>query len=194
MQLLAGNEWVARLAYLSDIFGCLKQLNRKMQGKKENALSNMNKIHGFCSKLTLRLQHIAIGPSKMFPTLCSLVAGSEFICVTEEYLNALQHFLNYFDKSVEDFDWILHPFSLHSTFLLLRAQRELTRPKADRTLKLKFREISLDTFWLFVKEENCDFRDGCYDLLAISDEVFICPRLFGTDGNENLRERATKNH
>jgi hypothetical protein len=36
----------------------------------------------------------------------------------------------------------------------LRAQAELTDLKADRTLKLKFREFSLDTFWLFVREEN----------------------------------------
>jgi hypothetical protein len=90
MQLFADDECVVRLAYLSDIFVRLKEFNRKMQGKNENALSNMNEVQGFCGKLRVRLQHITIAPTETSPTVCSLVAGHEVICVTEEHLNALQ--------------------------------------------------------------------------------------------------------
>jgi hypothetical protein len=36
--LFAGDEWVCKLAYLSDIFVHLNELNRKMQGRNENIL------------------------------------------------------------------------------------------------------------------------------------------------------------
>jgi hypothetical protein len=43
-QLLADDEWIAKLAYLSDIFVHLNELNRKVQIKNENILSSMDKI------------------------------------------------------------------------------------------------------------------------------------------------------
>jgi hypothetical protein len=77
MQLLADDEWVVILAYLSDIFVLLKQLHREIQGKTENTLSNTDKMQRFCGKLKLQLQYITIGPSEKSPTVCSLVAGSD---------------------------------------------------------------------------------------------------------------------
>jgi hypothetical protein len=46
-QLLADDEWIAKLAYLSNIFIHLYELNRKMQGKNGIILSSMDKIQGF---------------------------------------------------------------------------------------------------------------------------------------------------
>jgi hypothetical protein len=46
-QVLAYDEWVAKLAYLSGIFVRLNELNRKMQGKNENILSSVDKTEGF---------------------------------------------------------------------------------------------------------------------------------------------------
>jgi hypothetical protein len=54
---------------------------------------------------------------------------------------------------VEDFDWVCDPFGVLATFLPLKAQEELMNVKADRTLQLKFHELSSDTFWLSAKEE-----------------------------------------
>jgi hypothetical protein len=45
--LFSDESWVAKLAYQSDIFSHLNELNRKMQGKDETTFSTMNKIEGF---------------------------------------------------------------------------------------------------------------------------------------------------
>jgi hypothetical protein len=53
--LLFDESWVAKLAYLSDIFSHLNELNRKVQGKDETIVSITNKIEGFEGKLKLWL-------------------------------------------------------------------------------------------------------------------------------------------
>jgi hypothetical protein len=55
---------------------------------------------------------------------------------------------------VEDLYWVCDSFSVLPTFMPLKADKELTNLKVGRTLKLKFREILLNTFWLSVKEEQ----------------------------------------
>jgi hypothetical protein len=52
-QLLADDEWIAELAYMSDIFIHLNKLKRKMQGKIENIKRCMDIIQGFQGKLKL---------------------------------------------------------------------------------------------------------------------------------------------
>ena len=39
--LFADDEWISKLAYLSDTFVHLNELNRKMQGRKENILTSI---------------------------------------------------------------------------------------------------------------------------------------------------------
>jgi hypothetical protein len=51
--LLSDESWVAKLAYLLDIFCHLNELNRKMQGKDETIFSTTDKIEGFRGKLKL---------------------------------------------------------------------------------------------------------------------------------------------
>jgi hypothetical protein len=51
-------------------------------------------------------------------------------------------------------DWVRDPFGAVGALLPLKAQEELIDIKADRTLRLQFHELSLDTFWLIGKEEG----------------------------------------
>lgn len=71
---------------------------------------------------------------------------------------------------MEDFDWIFHPFSLLSTFLLLRARGELTDFKADRTLKLKFLS-SRSTH--FVEDENSVISEMAVKILLPFSTMYL---------------------
>jgi hypothetical protein len=51
--LLSDESWVVKLAYLSDIFYHLNEVNIKMQGKDETIFSTKDKIEGFKRKLNL---------------------------------------------------------------------------------------------------------------------------------------------
>jgi hypothetical protein len=102
-------------------------------------------------KLWLAL--FASGSTEMLPTVCSFGADKALLSVVEEHINARQkRFKEYFGSSVEDLEWVRDPFGAVETSLPLKAQQELTDIKADRTLRLKFHENSLDTFWLTPKE------------------------------------------
>ena len=65
-QLLASDEWCAKLAYLADIFYHLNELNTRMQGRNENLLTSTDKINGFRSKLHLWQHRVEIGSLKYF--------------------------------------------------------------------------------------------------------------------------------
>jgi len=49
-------KWVARLAYLSDIFSYINELNLKLQGPDSTIFNAWNKIESFKKKLKLWLQ------------------------------------------------------------------------------------------------------------------------------------------
>ncbi|GFQ84432.1 SCAN domain-containing protein 3 [Trichonephila clavata] len=46
-------HWIAKLAYMADIFEHLNELNKKMQGRNENILTCFDKLQGFIKKLEL---------------------------------------------------------------------------------------------------------------------------------------------
>ena len=59
-------KWVARLAYLSDIFSYINEFNLKLQCPDTTIFSAWNKIESFKKKLKLWLNVIAEGNNEMF--------------------------------------------------------------------------------------------------------------------------------
>jgi len=59
-------KWVARLAYLSDIFSYINELNLKLQGPDTTKLNASNKIESFKKTLKLWLNVIAEENNEMF--------------------------------------------------------------------------------------------------------------------------------
>ena len=52
-QLFEDNHWMAKLAYMADIFEHLNELNKKMQDRSEKYLTCFDKLMGFKNKLEL---------------------------------------------------------------------------------------------------------------------------------------------
>jgi hypothetical protein len=65
-------EWPEKLAYLADIFHYTNQMNKSLQGLRENILTSSDKILGFKRKLNLRENHVVKGNLEMFPLLLGL--------------------------------------------------------------------------------------------------------------------------
>jgi hypothetical protein len=63
---LQDKKWVARLAYLNDMFPCINECNLKFQCPDTTTFSAWNKIESFKNKLKLRLNMTAEGNSEMF--------------------------------------------------------------------------------------------------------------------------------
>lgn len=182
--LFADDEWVSKLAYLSDIFVHLNELNRKMQGRNENILTSMDKIQGFINKLNLWIQTIENGSCEMFPTVWPLADDNKVLMdLIKEHLVLLQqNFKKYFGESVEDFDWVRDPFIMDSKHLPnnLGLQEELADLKADRTLKLKFFEVPLETFWLSISSEYPAISEMAVNVLLPFSTTYLCELGFST--------------
>ena len=142
-QLLARDEWCAKLAYLADIFYHLNELNTRMQGRNKNLLTNTDKINGFWSKLHLWQHCVEIGSLEIFPlTPKQQNANNVALCETiNKHLKTLGDKLSFYFLSAytERFDGVRNPYSSSAVVELdmkLQEQEELTKLRQDRSLKL----------------------------------------------------------
>jgi len=71
------NKWVARLAYLSDIFSYINELNLKLQGPDKTIFNVWNKIESFKKKLKLWLNMIAEGNNEMFQSYSDYIVEED---------------------------------------------------------------------------------------------------------------------
>jgi hypothetical protein len=90
-----------------------------------------------------------------------------FRCTTEKFMNC-------FEKCVEDSSWASDPFGVPPTLLPFKAQEELMDLTVDRTLKLKFCDLSLETFWLLLKEEYSVISKMAVRVLLLFSTVYLC--------------------
>ena len=62
-------QWVAKLAYLADVFNKLNELNLSIQGGYVSILEVSDKIAGFMKKTARWIRRIQEGVTEMFPQL-----------------------------------------------------------------------------------------------------------------------------
>ena len=152
-QLLEDNHWVAKLAYMADIFEHLNELNKKMQGRNENLLTCSDKLNGFKKKLELWQTVLQRGSLEMYQrTNQTTIENKQIILdLAKEHLTLLQQkFEHYFHTMpTEQYDWIRNPFASNAEnsieALPLQIHEEFVELRTDRTLKLKFNKFH----WMF---------------------------------------------
>ena len=93
VKFLNDKSWCSKLAYLSDIFQHLNNLNTSMQGKKENILTSVNKINVFKRKLIIWKKHVLRGNCEMFPIL---VQRTNLVDILPLIINHLESLINTF--------------------------------------------------------------------------------------------------
>jgi hypothetical protein len=93
----------------------------------------------------------------------------------EEHIKILkQKFCDYFDTDVERLDWVRNQFAIITPFLRFKAEEELTDLKADRTLNFKFSVLSLDSFWIAVREEYPIVAERAIKILLSFSTTYMC--------------------
>ena len=64
---LEDDHWIAKLAYMADVFEHMNELNIKIQGISENILTCSDKLHGFQKELQLWQNELKLRSLEMFP-------------------------------------------------------------------------------------------------------------------------------
>ena len=175
---LFGDEyWCARLAYMADIFNHLNALNRQMQGRNENILSSTDKLRTFRLKLAYWRKSVGKGELDMFPHCTSTPALNGII---SQHLETLEEkFAVYFPSaSTEAFDWVRDPFNIVNENSPWHEQEQLFDIQGNYDLKMKFKELSLDSFWLTVAREYPAIADRAIAVLRPFSTTYLCELSF----------------
>src|SRR5258705_4214249 len=149
--------FIFSLAYLSDIFEALNNLNLKLQGKNSNIMSSFDAISAFIEKIQLWKSRLQAGKFSSFPRLNELFDGKELHQPQLKnqiiaHLDSLsEEFKRYFpDLSSDDWAWKLtrNPFNVNIDSLAESLQEEAIELKCDSKAKDEFQTMNLDEFWV----------------------------------------------
>ncbi|KAJ4922743.1 hypothetical protein JOQ06_004146 [Pogonophryne albipinna] len=116
---LEDGKWVARLAYLADVFTKLNELNPSLQGKESHILKLYGKVQGFTKKLKLWERKCDEGDVSCFPLLnahpaTTAVARGPVVKLVQAHLSKLctdfSHYFQDIENKSERLDWVRNPF------------------------------------------------------------------------------------
>jgi len=153
-------KWVARLAYLSDIFSYINELNLKLQGPDTTIFNVWNKTESFKKKLKLWLNMIAEQNNEMFQSYSDYImeadnfysqnSFSDIIAAHLKMLLLLLLLLSLFEKYYPEHEdpqrqnmWIVNPFVEHKeTALSHKETLQLTELTSDKGMESTFNSVS----------------------------------------------------
>ena len=141
--------WMAKMEYLTEIFGQLNIVNSSMQGRNENILTSTDKLVALKKKIVIRKNRAKLGEFDMFPTVRTNCT-KEMIPIVVEHLTALEENIDHYFLSLntEKYDCVRNPFvDVPSNIgFKLCEKEELATITSDRSLKIKHSAVDIDTF------------------------------------------------
>ncbi|KAJ4926504.1 hypothetical protein JOQ06_008677 [Pogonophryne albipinna] len=114
---LEDDKWVARLAYLADVFTKLNELNLSLQGKESHILKLYDKVQGFTKKLKLWERKCDEGDVSCFPLLnahlaTTAVTRGPVVKLVQAHLSKLctdfSHYFQDIENKSERLDWMAY--------------------------------------------------------------------------------------
>ncbi|XP_068246703.1 zinc finger BED domain-containing protein 5-like [Palaemon carinicauda] len=143
---LEDEEFISRLAYLSDIFGALNHLNLSFQGPDCSVTEFISKLGAFVRKLDLWMKNVESKGYGMFELLTPLEREptDEFAQEIVHYLSLLKTELKHYFPDVTCCAYVANLFSVNPADLPIGTgeQEELIDIQADETVTRTRRTIS----------------------------------------------------
>jgi hypothetical protein len=133
----------------------------------------------------------------MFPLLLQVQSQTDYkevIPLIISYLESLSENLEQYFPSLssEMYDWVRNPFvefSPNSQNLRGLQEEELTELQCDRTLKIKFNEVSPEVFWISITKEYPVISAKAMNILLKFSTSYLCEQAFSCLTNINRKEK-----
>lgn len=159
-QMLTDSLWLQKLAYLSDIFTKINELNLGLQGRDTTIFTMQEKVESTIKKISLWTSLIDKCKYDQFPNL-KLFLDTTSSTINEDLKSDIKcHLQNlsaalrsYFPEISPQWNWVNNPFANHSVdHLPISDQEELIDISCNSRLKSCFAEQSLGDFWANLKD------------------------------------------
>ena len=180
--------WLAKLAYLCDIFNLLNELNLSLQGKMITIFKFADKIAGFKAKLELWGQRVNKGILDMFHTLAGIFGDTDpepsFFRLVHDHLSLLsKEFERYFPTTKDPRtgkEWIRDPFvnKPGESSLSMEEEDQLLEIANDGDLKSTFETTTLPVFWNKVLAEYPKIATTALKALLPFPTTYLCEAGF----------------
>lgn len=151
-------NFLAKLAYLSDIFGKLNERNLQLQGKDKHLPQVTDKISSFTRKLAMWGRRLDEGSTDSFENLHEYVDTTDYdatsvIPYIKQHISSLMGFFKkYFPENSFQYDWVRDPFNAPAPTGFSSAE-EFIDMSSDSILRLWFTSQALSEFWLSVEKQ-----------------------------------------
>ena len=118
---LTDQEWLVKLAYLSDVFNRLNELNKSLQGSHNTVIDFVDKLRAFLMKLQLWEANASEGKFTMFDNLATILNEKTEVSniqrpVTSHLSSLRNQFQNYF-PDLSDLDLKMARRVTHSPWM-----------------------------------------------------------------------------
>ncbi|XP_025200617.1 zinc finger BED domain-containing protein 5-like [Melanaphis sacchari] len=172
-------------------------INSSLQGPLENVSTSTDKLSAFQEKISIWCTNLDQGKTAMFPLFTSQEnSNPEVLGAIRSHLQALQMSLKYYfpDLNVKQYDWVRNPFTSLVQTDDCELQQEAVELKNDRTLQLKFKEMSLNSFWVSLHSEYPRLSTKVIEVLLQFSTSWLCEHGFSalTNIKTKKRQRLTK--
>ncbi|XP_055467261.1 zinc finger MYM-type protein 6 isoform X2 [Psammomys obesus] len=185
---LRDEEWVAKLAYLADIFSLINTLNSGLQGTMTTFFNLYNKVEIFKKKLKTWLKRTQEGDYDMFPLLSEFldspdVSVKNITCIVFQHLEGLSQLFRDCYPPEKDLRsgnlWIVNPFASNQNNSLTDSEEEkLAALSSDRRLQSAYKSMSVTQFWINVKTSYPELHEKAMRLLLQFSTICLCDATF----------------
>lgn len=161
------SKWLLQLAYLTDIFTEINNLNASMQGRNETLVGTVEKLTAFKEKLSLWKRKLSIDRTSSFPNLTLILQTVHKAPFNEVKEIVVQHlekltceFQKYIPEDMSIYSWVRNPFDVKIEDLsqevsnIYQLEEQLIEIKNDKALEYAFKTETLRTFWTKIYKEK----------------------------------------
>ncbi|KAM3861136.1 zinc finger BED domain-containing protein 5-like [Diretmus argenteus] len=152
-------NFLVKVAYLSDIFEKLNELNLQLQGNNTHLPHLADKIHSFTRKLDMWGRRLEEGNIDSFDNLKTFIEINELqntaIPVMRDHISGLKtNFQKYFcvDDSAA-YDWIRDPFTTAPSTFSSAEEEQYIDLTSDSTARLQLTSKTMAGFWVGVEKD-----------------------------------------
>ncbi|KAK2847350.1 hypothetical protein Q5P01_010349 [Channa striata] len=191
---LSRGNFLGKLAYLSDIFGKLNELNLQLEGKDKHLPQVTDR------KLVMWGRRLDEGNTDSLENLHEFVDTTDYDAISviphiKQHISSLMgYFKKYFPENNSQYDWVRDPFSAPAPTGFSSAEEDkFIDMTSDSTLRLRFPSQTLSEFWLSVEKQYPLLGQRAIGILLPFATSYLCETGFSVVAALKTKYRSQLN-